>query len=313
VTVLGGISGFDLDTSCPGEALRVHRAERLPGLELWTLASTTRPLAMVHDSFGALLVRGRPAVVLGRCWSRGRESPLMDGSVLLFEPGESSWTSALFEPADLCLVLWEPAALAPEAAAVGVPGALRWATGVPDPGCHGGSFARLWSLLEADAGVDVEYTTLTRCLVAAAGEVALTPRRWGVSHAGVQRALAHLVTHASDGVQLDALALAARLSKFHLVRCFREATGFAPHRYQMLLRLCMARRLVERGASTEAAAARAGFSDGAHLCRAFRAWLGVAPGAWGRAYRAIDPRGSKRTLPPPPALASARDLRRESA
>ncbi|HEX9622050.1 MAG TPA: helix-turn-helix transcriptional regulator, partial [Polyangiaceae bacterium] len=95
----------------------------------------------------------------------------------------------------------------------------------------------------------------------------------------------------------DDLAREARLSKFHLARCFREFTGLAPHQYQKLQRAQAARRFLERGASVQAAAEQAGFADGPHLTRTFREWLGVSPGAWARANHrirsyAVLPRGA---------------------
>ncbi|HEY0466868.1 MAG TPA: helix-turn-helix domain-containing protein, partial [Polyangiaceae bacterium] len=57
----------------------------------------------------------------------------------------------------------------------------------------------------------------------------------------------------------------------------------APHKYQKLLRLQSARRLIERGLCVREAAAASGFADEAHLSRSFRDWLGVSPGTWRRA------------------------------
>ena len=52
-----------------------------------------------------------------------------------------------------------------------------------------------------------------------------------------------------------------------------------------VLRVHEARRLLEQGCSVEEAGESAGFADAPHLTRAFREWIGVSPGAWGRARR----------------------------
>ncbi len=82
---------------------------------------------------------------------------------------------------------------------------------------------------------------------------------------------------------LDALAEAAGLDKYRALRTFTAAFGLTPMRYLASLRVERARELLARGASCADAAFQAGFSDQAHLTRAFKERLGVTPGFYQRA------------------------------
>lgn len=132
--------------------------------------------------------------------------------------------------------------------------------------------------------IDQHYVEATELLLEHAAERPLVRPRLGRHHPSVRRALEMLHAEFARSLSLDDLAREARISKFHLARCFREATGMAPHQYQKLLRLQTGRRLLEAGDSVRAAAERTGFSDAAHFTRSFRSWLGVCPSKWASAH-----------------------------
>ena len=71
--------------------------------------------------------------------------------------------------------------------------------------------------------------------------------------------------------------------KYRALRTFTAAFGLTPMRYLASLRVERARELLARGASCADAAFQAGFSDQAHLTRAFKERLGVTPGFYQRA------------------------------
>jgi len=88
----------------------------------------------------------------------------------------------------------------------------------------------------------------------------------------------------AEQLQLSELAGIARLSTHHLIRVFRAEVGLTPHAYVIDVRVRRAQALLRRGASPADAAARVGFADQAHLTHAFKARLGVPPGAYRRAH-----------------------------
>jgi AraC-like DNA-binding protein len=92
----------------------------------------------------------------------------------------------------------------------------------------------------------------------------------------VARGYLHDVT--DRAVDLPELAAHAGMSRFQLLRYFRDCFGAPPATYHRQLRLSLAREAVERtGLSWADAAHRFGFSDGSSLSHAFRRTFGQAP------------------------------------
>jgi AraC-like DNA-binding protein len=79
---------------------------------------------------------------------------------------------------------------------------------------------------------------------------------------------------------LRELAAGVELSPFHMLRVFREATGFPPHTWLVLERVCAARHRLAAGLSPAQTAAAVGFADQAHLTRWFKRVTGVTPAAF---------------------------------
>jgi AraC-like DNA-binding protein len=102
-------------------------------------------------------------------------------------------------------------------------------------------------------------------------------------HAAVRRARAHLRERWAHRVTLEQLSAVAGLSRFELVRRFREQSGVTPHAYQINLRVEEARRRLAAGAAPAVVAADCGFADQPHLSRVFKRAVGVSPGRYARA------------------------------
>ncbi|MEC4175793.1 AraC family transcriptional regulator [Adlercreutzia sp. R21] len=100
-----------------------------------------------------------------------------------------------------------------------------------------------------------------------------------------QSMAAYLRDHASQSVRLEEVAQAAGLDKYRALRTFSSTFGLTPMRYLASLRVERARELLVAGASCAEAACAAGFSDQAHLTRAFKERLGTTPGRYQRAVR----------------------------
>ncbi len=94
-----------------------------------------------------------------------------------------------------------------------------------------------------------------------------------------------LVDRLADDVRLDELADVAHLSRFHLIRLFRQRYGVTPFAYQRFARVEGARDALRHGESLAAAAAENGFADQSHLGRAFRAVMGATPGQYRESYK----------------------------
>ncbi len=100
----------------------------------------------------------------------------------------------------------------------------------------------------------------------------------------VARARAFLEANYAEPVDLAGLAAVAGIPRTRLIRAFARETGLTPHAWLTDRRIRAARGLLAAGLGPAAVAAACGFCDQSHLTRAFRARIGVAPGAFrGRA------------------------------
>ena len=111
-----------------------------------------------------------------------------------------------------------------------------------------------------------------------------------------------LESEAVRGVDSAELERATGVERHELGRRFRRRYGTSPYRYLTLRRLALARERIGAGEALGEAAAACGFSDQAHMTRAFGRAYGVTPGRWRRLVEASDARGapSARTGPPTP-------------
>lgn len=87
-----------------------------------------------------------------------------------------------------------------------------------------------------------------------------------------------------EDLSLAELGAATGLPRHHLIRAFRRETGLTPHAYLVDVRVRRARDRLRRGEAPGAVAAATGFSDQAHLTRAFKARYGVTPGVFRTAH-----------------------------
>jgi AraC-like DNA-binding protein len=102
-------------------------------------------------------------------------------------------------------------------------------------------------------------------------------------HRAVRRARTYLQEHWDQPVRLATLAAFAGLTRFELVRRFREQTGLTPHAFQVNLRVGRARMMLTAGEPIARVAAACGFADQPHLTRTFRRAVGVTPGRFAAA------------------------------
>ena len=112
----------------------------------------------------------------------------------------------------------------------------------------------------------------------------LTPRAVGSESGPVARVRAVMEARHAEELSLAELARLAGLPRHHLIRAFRRETGLTPHACLVDIRIRRARERVRQGEAPGDVAVATGFCDQAHLTRAFKARLGVAPGAFRAAH-----------------------------
>lgn len=89
--------------------------------------------------------------------------------------------------------------------------------------------------------------------------------------------------HVAEDFNLDQLAAQAGLSRFHFQRLFKAATGVAPSRYHINLRLEEARRLLrETKMGVVDVALEVGYTNPSHFAQLFRRETGLSPSDYRR-------------------------------
>lgn len=93
----------------------------------------------------------------------------------------------------------------------------------------------------------------------------------------IQRVLEVIAGELTEELSAEALAERFYMSKYHLMRRFREETGYPLHRYITGKRLLLARDMLARGVSPTEACFGCGYRDYSAFARAFRKQFGVSP------------------------------------
>jgi AraC-like DNA-binding protein len=103
------------------------------------------------------------------------------------------------------------------------------------------------------------------------------PGATGRENAAVLRVKEWLDANSQQNVSIHSLADLVDLSPYFLVRAFHKQVGIAPHKYQTIVRINRARRLLTSGAAISEVAHSTGFCDQSHLNRCFKKTLGITP------------------------------------
>ena len=99
----------------------------------------------------------------------------------------------------------------------------------------------------------------------------------------VQQITDWIAEHVAEDFDLAQLAAQAGLSKFHFQRLFKSAVGVSPSRYQINLRMSLARRLLrETKKSVIDVALDVGYADPSHFAQLFRRETGLSPSDYRR-------------------------------
>ena len=89
--------------------------------------------------------------------------------------------------------------------------------------------------------------------------------------------LRYLNDHLTEPVSIDSLAARFFVSKYHMMRRFREETGYSVHSYLANKRLLYARELLQAGTGAMEACFACGYGDYSAFARAFKKQFGMPP------------------------------------
>lgn len=116
--------------------------------------------------------------------------------------------------------------------------------------------------------------------VSEGADLQLDSSRSGRNRTAALRVYAHLRGHLASPASIGTLAQHEGLSEYALIRAYKRVFCITPAQHLLSMRVDLARDLLACGMSPTAAAMEAGFSDQAHLTRAFKQRIGVTPAAY---------------------------------
>lgn len=93
----------------------------------------------------------------------------------------------------------------------------------------------------------------------------------------IQEIITYINKNLDSNLAIEKLAKIAYLSKFHLMRKFKTATGYSLHQYIKSKRLLLARDLLKTNLSITAISSEVGFSDYSTFSRAFKEMFKTSP------------------------------------
>ena len=91
------------------------------------------------------------------------------------------------------------------------------------------------------------------------------------------RAREMILDQLEDKITLDDVAQVAGLSRYHLIRSFKQAYGQTPHAFQLDQRINRAKQLLKQGNTMVDVAQQLGFADQSHFQRHFKKRHAVTP------------------------------------
>lgn len=96
-------------------------------------------------------------------------------------------------------------------------------------------------------------------------------------HEKVIDVITYIQEHLTEDINVDVLSRQCYISKYYLMRQFKEATGYSIHRYINEKRIQAARRMILSGMPASKACYECGFRDYSTFARRFKMIVGTAP------------------------------------
>jgi AraC-like DNA-binding protein len=242
-----------------------------------------------HEQFATSIIdRGA-----GSFRYRGEKRVAPAGTLVALDPGEEHTGEVVSEDGWSYRILYPSAEVLGRVAAQ-VGGRSCGGFRFPEPVIHDPHLAAAMDLLhrslEDPAAPALEHESLFLFaygrLLARHAKRRVEPREPGREPLAVQRAREYLEGCYARNVSLEDLAGVCGLSRYHLIRVFREAVGLPPHAYLTGVRLRRAKELLAAGVPVGEVATEVGFADQSHLTRRFKGTFGITPGRFAAHFAA---------------------------
>jgi AraC-like DNA-binding protein len=267
------------------ESMSFHRNRRLFGLEVRTVHDSSKTWCCYSSDYEFLA----PASWHGEVRHRGKTNVLEPGRILGLRPGDvyaapivgiaGSGSSLLIEPGVFAEYLDEHSVRL---------GKLDVAANSRMSPALARRISDVYRAFHAECSTLEIQSALVEFFALAVPELLGQAPRRRAEATPENRAVALRLREClaqdlgGDGIDLDALAREANLSRFHTLRLFKRHFGLPPHAYHLCMRLGVAQRSLRSGLKPADVAAQCGFVDQSHLTRHFKRLYRVTPAEYAR-------------------------------
>jgi len=267
-----------MSDSAAQAALAYLRPRSEPGTEILIANNSARIWRMFHDRY---LICGFTTVATA--WIYRKQSRFMsDGGTAFFEPGETHRVTAALRPSTFRGLFIDPEKFIERARETGCKTRPHFRSAQVTDLQLLDSLHRFSAAVENDETVLEQQSHFSGLLNLVLGYTENRPQ--AISNSQFERSLLRakdlLHERFSEQISLDELAVAAAMSRFHLVRGFTRQFGLPPHAYQIHLRIKRACTLLRLRQLPSEAGIAVGFADQSHFARHFKKVMGVTPGTY---------------------------------
>jgi AraC-like DNA-binding protein len=125
--------------------------------------------------------------------------------------------------------------------------------------------------------------TLMRPVTVKGGEKRERKETSGIAEAAGE----YICRHAEEKFSLDALAGAAHVSKYYLVKLFKREMGVTPNQYYIQAKIRMAKEKIMSPQKEVDVAMELNFNDQSHLCNLFKRQMGISLQNYKKSFREL--------------------------
>src|SRR5699024_3009968 len=100
----------------------------------------------------------------------------------------------------------------------------------------------------------------------------------------IGRVIIYMENHLAEQLSLEKLASEAQISKYQLIRQFRDETGVTPWKFLIAKRVDRVKEFLEDGKPLSQTAVETGFYDQSHMTKIFREETGYTPKEYQEKY-----------------------------
>lgn len=106
--------------------------------------------------------------------------------------------------------------------------------------------------------------------------------------AGIKILADKMTSHPEQELPIEALAADIFVSKYYLIRKFKNSIGMTPHRFCIQNRIRKSQRMLNEERTISGIAAEMGFYDQSHFDKAFQRIVGISPSEYARSKKQIE-------------------------